>query len=248
MHVPNGHAGLVFDRTSAIVRPDALDAVREILRAGTLYDHARGHASRTLNGRLPAYVVRLDARLSIVVRHNTHGGALARVTGDRFLPPTRAPLELEVALRLRAAGVDTPPVVAIARYRGMVFERADVATEEIPDALDLATAMQQEPAAWAAAAQATGTLLRALTAAGVRHADLNLKNVLLQRSDDGCRAWLLDVDRVSFHRPGSRLVHWRNWRRFARSARKWRKRWGAPISEEWLASVAQHAAPARRSP
>lgn len=243
MTPPRGYVLLHVGGARAIVRGDAADAVHRVLAANTLHAFGAAHPERReLRGRASAYAVPLHDGLRIVVRHNVHGGMLARLTGDRFLSPTRAPLELQSALRLAEAGVPTPPVVAIVRYpAGGPLERADVATEEVAPAADLAHVMLQEPALHTAAAAATGTLLRLLRHAGARHADLNIKNVLLQRTGTGLQAYLLDVDRVSFERPGSSAVAEMNWSRFARSAHKWRMKHGAPISESWLETV-RHAA------
>ena len=238
MSAPEGYVTLRRGIAKSVVRADALLEVDRALAAGTLHDFARAMADRTLHGRVPAYVCRLRDDLRVVVRHNTHGGAFARITGDRFLAPTRAPLELATSLRLIAAGVPTPPIVAIVRYAaGGPFERSDVATEEIVDATDLAHVMTQAPVRHAAAAQATADLLRALAHAGAHHADLNIKNVLLQPTAAGLRAFVLDVDRVTFHERDGSQVHARNWARLLRSARKWRALHDAPISEEWLATV-----------
>lgn len=238
MKVPEGYVRLRRGIANAIVRADALLEVDRALASGTLHDFARVMADRELRGRAPAYVCRLRNDLRVVVRHNTHGGAFARLTGDRFLAPTRAPLELAASLRLIAAGVPTPPIVAIVRYAaGGPLERSDVATEEIGDATDLAHVMTQEPARHEDAARATAELLRALAQAGARHADLNIKNVLLQRTAAGLRAFVLDVDRVTFHERDRAEVHDRNWARLLRSARKWRALHGAAISDEWLEAV-----------
>lgn len=242
MNVPDGFVTFRRGPADAVVRTDAAAAVAHALAAGTLHDYARTVADRELRGRVAAYAFALRDDLRVVVRHNTHGGAFARLTGDRFLAPTRAPLELETALRLQAAGVPTPDVVAIVRYAaGWPFERSDVATREVPDAVDLAHVLVHEPARHAAAASATRELLAALTRAGARHADLNIKNVLLQREGAGYRAYVLDVDRVTFHRRGSPGVRERNLARLQRSARKWREQRGAAISEEWIEKVGRRA-------
>lgn len=237
MHA-DGYVAVQRGAARALVRADAVDAIAEPLASGTLYDFARRRASRTLHGRAPAYTVPLRDGLHVVVRHNTHGGAFAWLTGDRFLAPTRAPLELDRSRRLIDAGIPTPAIVAIVRYAaGGPFERADVATEEIAPASDLAHVMVHEPALHDAAAHATGALLRALARAGAHHADINIKNVLLQRTNDGLRAYILDVDRVSFPRQDGVEVGARNWARFIRSARKWREKHGAAIDEPWLETV-----------
>lgn len=178
--------------------------------------------------------------IPVVVRHNRHGGLLAGLTGDRFLPPTRAPYELDVARRLADAGVPTPEVVAIAVYAAGAFRRSDTVTREVAPARDLASALVADDDERATALSATARLVAALSAAGARHHDLNVKNVLLEERDEGMRALVLDVDRVTFETPAAVVVE-RNLARLLRSARKWRDRYGARVSEGELAALSAAA-------
>ena len=179
--------------------------------------------------------------IPVVVRHNRHGGLLAGLTGDRFLPPTRAPYELDVARRLADAGVPTPEVVAIAVYAAGAFRRSDTVTREVAPARDLAAALvADDDDERATALSATARLVAALSAAGARHHDLNVKNVLLEERDEGMRALVLDVDRVTFETPAAVAVE-RNLARLLRSARKWRDRYGARVSEGELAALSAAA-------
>ena len=95
--------------------------------------------ARPLEGRGIAYAIALPVSgTRAVVRHNRHGGLLAPVTRDLFLPPTRAPHELRTAMRLAALGVPTPPVLMYGvEPAGLAFRRADVVTREVEDARDL---------------------------------------------------------------------------------------------------------------
>jgi hypothetical protein len=222
--------------------PAVVATLREWLQDGTLAEFAERHPERrVLAGRGAAYAVPLDASgTSVVVRHNRHGGLLAPVTGDLFLPPTRAPHELDVALRLRAAGVPTPEVLAYAIYpAGPLLRRSDVLTREIPTSEDLAAILADASVSQRRdALDAAARLIAALCRVGAHHHDLNLKNVLLARESEGTRALVLDVDRVTFGRPGARKVVEGNLARFVRSARKWRALYGVPVGEPDLARVA----------
>ena len=73
--------------------------------------------------------------------------------------------------------------------------------------------------------------------AGVRHHDLNVKNVLLAPTTGGLVAHLLDVDRVEFGRAGDARLHAANVQRLLRSARKWRDQRGATFDERELAAM-----------
>lgn len=226
--------------TYAVVRDAEASAVREIVATGTLHDWAaRQPGRRALQGRDVAWAVALPGGTRAVVRHSRHGGALARLTGDRFVTPTRAPHELATALWLAASGVPTPAVIAYAVYpAGPLFRRADVATEEVPDARDLGAVATEGGEALERALDATLVLLRSLAAAGAHHPDLNVKNVLLAGPTDAPTAWVLDVDRVRRTPPASPAVMRANVRRLVRSLERWRERRGAPISNDQIARIA----------
>jgi 3-deoxy-D-manno-octulosonic acid kinase len=183
----------------------------------------------------------------VVVRHAWHGGMLRGVTRDLFLPPTRAPGELRMSEWLRAAGVRTPRVVAYARYPAPLgLRRVDVATELVPEGRDLAAvllpAADDRRAAGLRAGwlEATADLVAGLVRLGVRHPDLNLKNVLLAPDDAGTtRAWVLDVDvvRVTRRPPSGREVaraYRANVERLARSLDKWRDTRGLRVDVDEL--------------
>lgn len=213
-------------------------AVAAILRGGeTLHGWAsRQPGRRALQGRGVAWAAALPGGPRVVVRHSRHGGLLAPLTGDRFVAPTRAPHEARVATALAADGL-APRVVAFAVHpAGPLLRRADVATEEVPDARDLADWLA-DGRPLADALPAVETLLRALRDHRVHHPDLNLKNVLLSHTaSSAARAWLLDVDRVRLDAPAG--AHHANVMRLLRSLRKWSARRGAALPEADLARLA----------
>lgn len=221
-----------------------LDAVRSALSAGTLYEYASRHeANRSLSGRAAAYAAPLPNGVHVVVRHNWHGGFFAPLTGDRFLPPTRAPYELAASRTLVANGVPTPEIVAYVIYRaGPFFRRSDVASREIADGRDLGAILTGgSPSERRAALDMTAMLIGHLSGCGARHHDLNVKNVLVASAPHGHgrpTAYVLDVDRVEFGRPGDSRITERNLDRFMRSARKWREMRDAHVEEADLVRVA----------
>jgi tRNA A-37 threonylcarbamoyl transferase component Bud32 len=83
-------------------------------------------------------------------------------------------------------------------HGGAVY-RADLATRLVPDAADLADTVlggdRGDVAQRAAAWRAAGELLHDAFAAGVVHADLNMRNILVQRGAVPT-AYLLDLDRA----------------------------------------------------
>jgi hypothetical protein len=199
--VPAGYR-IERERGALVVAlPSVMQAVRtRIVEHGTL--HAAAAATpgvQPLRGRGTAYRVR-DEHGDWVVRHYQRGGAVARVLTDEYVRIAGArprPLrELHASAAARQRGVATPEVLAAVVYPAGPFYRADIATRFIADSAELAElALGAAPddAARAAAWRAAGLLLCSAFEAGVQHADLNLRNILV--SGDG-RAWLLDLDRA----------------------------------------------------
>ena len=240
--LPAGYVHVASGRCSAVVRGEYRADAEAMLNDGTLYEAAaRDLAARRYVGRAVAYAITLPVSGDpVVVRHNRHGGLLAGLTRDFFLPPTRAPYELAVSLRLTALGVRTPELLMYGVHRvAPLLRRSDVVTREIVGGRDLATFMLPDvPAVERAQAwNAARVLVLALNAAGARHHDLNVKNILLAPMFDGLEAWVLDVDRVDFGEPGSEIVRRGNAARLLRSARKWRELHGALFDERELAPV-----------
>jgi hypothetical protein len=248
---PAGYVRVAAGRCTAVVRADHADDARALLAEGALYEvAARDLAARPLAGRGVAYAIALPVSSTpAVVRRNRHGGLLAPLTRDLFLPPTRAPHELAVSCRLADAGVRTPAVLMYGLERTKVlFRRADVVTREVVGGRDLASYMApgEDRARRAEAWSATRALVRALNAAGARHHDLNVKNVLLASGADGTlEAWVLDVDRVAFGTANSASVRLGNAARLLRSARKWRDERGAEFDESDLAALGTLREPVR---
>ena len=232
--LPPGYVRVAAGRYTVVSLVEHERDARALLAEGSLYEAAaRDLGARALSGRGIAYEIALPASgVHAVVRHNRHGGLLAPVTRDLFLPPTRAPRELATALRLSAAGISTPKVLmyGVARH-AFLLRRADVMTLAVEDASDLATFMLPgtDPARRAEAWRATHALVHGLDQAGAWHQDLNVKNVLLAPRNGALQAWVLDVDRVVF--TDAATAHRRNRERLLRSARKWRDERGAEFTE-----------------
>lgn len=243
--LPPGFERLLLAHAVAVARSDVAPGIRRALgnvdgTRATLHEYAARHpAARLLHGRGAAYAVPLPpAPFRVVIRHNRHGGAFARLTRDLFITPTRAPYELEVSRRLAQLGVPTPEVVAYALYpRGRVLQRSDVCSREIDGGRDLAQVLTgegaaQRHAALAAAAQLVGVMART----GARHHDLNAKNILLAAD----RAYVLDVDRIALNRdPESALAD--NLARLGRSLRKWRDQFGARVADRDISELEANA-------
>lgn len=231
-----------------VTRDWAASAIVAALAAGTLHEWAAQQSRREeMRGRGIIYSVELATTpvTPVVVRRNRHGGLLHGLTGEYFLRPTRAPFELATSLRLAAAGIPTPEVIAYAVYPAVgIFARSDVMTRRLPMGDDF-------PAAWQNGTNidremilvAAAHLLKSLAHAGAWHADLNLKNIYIAGNGSDLTAYLLDVDRVTF--PVGCDIEARNLERLVRSARKWRVRWGLDFDEDSLERLAGYTKESR---
>lgn len=247
--LPPGYVRSTRGSTVLVARDWAADVLAQALAAhGSLYQWAAAQpALEALRGRGVTWAATLaagagaQAATPVVVRHSRHGGMFARITGDLFPRPTRAPRELATAVRLAGAGVPTPEVVAYTVHPvAGLLARSDVMTRRLPPGLDF-------PDAWRAAAsdpardavlQAVAVLLRALSTAGAHHPDLNVKNIYVT-SEATPVACVLDVDRVRF--ADDALAAAGNFARLARSVRKWQALHGLTVGDAELVRLASLA-------
>ena len=238
--LPAGFVQFTVGQAEVVCAGHVAGAVRQALSEGTLYQFAERHPeAQALTGRGVVYAVALPGGVEhAVIRHNHHGGHFAALTRDLFRPPTRAPRELRLSERLQRAGVPTPAMLGYVLYPAMLgLKRVDVMTRLVPDSQDLSHVLMSTDAGVRAHAwHATALLTAALSHAGARHHDFNVKNVLLCGND----ALVLDVDRVTFGGAGAEVLE-ANLARLFRSARKWRDRYGARVADAELDDVAASA-------
>lgn len=199
MSLPEGFAAFGRGGASAFADAELLDWVEEAMSAHSLYAAALARAENVLEGRGPVPIVTVAGRRR-VVRHYHRGGAAARVLGDRHLRlgRPRPVLELHASERARRGGIATPRVVAGAWYAAGAFYRADLVTDYVPDSTDLAAVLfgGSDPDRRRDALHATGSLIARMAAIGLRHPDLNARNVLLTEAGSRLEAVLVDLDRA----------------------------------------------------
>jgi 3-deoxy-D-manno-octulosonic acid kinase len=201
--------------------------------AGRISRAAAGMAgARPLRGRgtvwdVPSPVGR------VVVRPYLRGGLLAPLARDRYaaVGVSRPVRELRIAVAARDRGIPTPEPLVAAVYPGRGSYAADLVTRLVPEAQDLAAVLfgPAQADARLAACLAAGRCLRRLHDAGLRHPDLNLKNLLLQRRGAGWTVHVIDLDRARLGAPAGGLARRRMVRRFFRSLDKWEARTGRAV-------------------
>jgi 3-deoxy-D-manno-octulosonic acid kinase len=169
------------------------------------------------------------------LRHYRRGGYAAKVVKDAYLwmglAATRPWREFRFTNELYAKGLPVPrPVAAHVQRRGPVY-RGDLVTARIAPADALADILAKAPL-HAAHWSALGKMLRKFHDAGVRHDDINARNILL---DDQHKFWLIDFDKAALLPSGPWQAQ--NLARFQRSLEKF-KAAGGPFhygDADWAA-------------
>jgi 3-deoxy-D-manno-octulosonic acid kinase len=210
-----------------VTRPEHFTFLRDALHSSdTLYAFAATRADGVLlAGRGVTYRIRTPSG-EWVVRRYRRGGAIAKLLRDRYLRAgePRPWRELRCSVAAQARGVPTPTVMAIALYVSGAFQRGDIATEYVPDSMDLASLGFGDDARDAesrrAGFEAAGKLIPELARLGLQHPDLNLKNLLISYAGGQPKAWVLDLDRCSLK---SRADAAAMWARLQRSLAKWER-------------------------
>ncbi len=174
-----------------------------------------------LRGRGRPMVLPTD-RGKVVVRHYYHGGVLRGLTGDLFLGDSRPLRELRFLAEAEGSGINVPEVLGLLIERGPAgLTRADLITLFLPESVDLLSYYREGPdrrrrEIIAEAAREISRMHRS----GIFHGDLQLKNVLLQKTPSGRRIFLLDFDKARSMPSPEKEAALKNLLRFHRSFKK----------------------------
>jgi 3-deoxy-D-manno-octulosonic acid kinase len=160
----------------------------------------------------------------LVAKAMRHGGLVGGLLGERFAGAERARRLVALLERLDQRAVPTPRFgFARVRRGGAGLVRLDVATREIEGARDGLAFLRSRPAAPVRreAVRSAARVVRALHDAGVEHADLNVKNLLVSAGPP-LAAYVIDLEksRATDSLPAGAAA--RNLERLARSLAKLR--------------------------
>jgi hypothetical protein len=205
---------------------------------GRLLEGRAGRADVPGEGRAGTVTLRVGGLMAVAKRAR-HGGA-ARVLGGLYLGCRRVVRTLHFAAQLREAGVSTPSVIAAGwrRVLGPLHAHALV-TEMIPGGINLQTALASRISVLERRSLlgAAGRAVKAMHDAGFLHADLNLANLVLERTPDGPRVHVVDLDRGTLETGLTPAQRRGNLERLFRSWEKWRPGGSPPGLREALAFV-----------
>ncbi len=134
-----------------------------------------------------------------VLRELRHGGMFRALTGGAFFSRKRPLSEIEILELAGTGGLSVPePLAAAVRRSGFGF-RAFVATRLIENAVELAgcfgRALRPDPSERHAILSACGREVRHMHDAGILHADLHARNILVVLGKRPL-AYILDFDKA----------------------------------------------------
>lgn len=202
----------------------------ELVARGLLEDRAAastaGAAPTGFRGRGDSVRIAFgDA--SVIVKALRRGGLLGtllgRGFGAQFGDARRVTDALALSQRLLERGVSTtrPAFARVRRGALPGLCRLELATFELPGVQDASTYFAGAPALRErrAAITACGDVVRALHEAGVHHADLNLRNLLIAAGPSP-KAWVIDLERSTLPDPLTPRHRVENLARLLRSIEK----------------------------
>jgi tRNA A-37 threonylcarbamoyl transferase component Bud32 len=183
---------------------------------------------RAGRGRMVRLSLGPTAEGTALVRHYHRGGVFRGLLRDFYWGRRRFLHEVRVSEWARRNGVPTAEVLALRmERRGLCLHRADLVTREIQGSEDLDCYMKSARARGERqnprrrlVIQSVALLLQQMHGRGLYHADLNLKNILVQVTVDGVNSYVIDLDRARVIRPLGSRMRIRNLLRLYRSLDK----------------------------
>ena len=166
----------------------------------------------------------------MVERTLTHGGLLRHISGNRFFSPARSLRELQISNYLIEMGIPTPEILALRIQREGLFHHIAVVSKLVPESVDLLTYLEDSHEDVLSIFKQTGNLIQRIHTLGVHHADLHIKNILLDKNKT---PWVLDLDKSYRFSSLGFLLKYKARRRFIHSCTKWQKRNRITLPDGW---------------
>ncbi|MGR3317366.1 MAG: lipopolysaccharide kinase InaA family protein [Candidatus Anammoxibacter sp.] len=170
----------------------------------------------------------MDGR--VVIRRYRHGGFLGMIVGDLFWNHARPLNELMVSEKAFEMGLMTTRTVAVIKHNTLLypFFKAEMVTEEIPDAFDLVRYIKDNKLTNVKLHKKKKEIIceaaiavRRMHEIGIYHGDLHLKNILVKEDQSGkvC-IYIMDFDKSTLHKSLNIAQRMKNLYRLDRSVEK----------------------------
>lgn len=241
-HIPPGYSVVRQGKTTVVLK----ESCRETLLRLGITEPARmcaGAPPSPDQYRGRAALRRLDfpgiGNGGIVIRQYRRGGKVQRFVSSLYWGASRPLQELWVSTQAQARGVATAEIIAACHLDVCgLLHRGYLVSREIPAGQDLADYLVSLPHPLPRArllqkrkaVEKLGTLVRTMHDAGIWHADLNLKNLVLEGGDaEAGRGYVIDFDKSKVYASLPERKRINNLLRLNRSAEKF-KAMGLPLT------------------
>ena len=180
------------------------------------------------HGRTPCKTLIMESlgNVSFVVRDYCHGGLFGKILRDIFWNSLRPLRELSICEAAGKSGIKTSEVIAIVKNRilGPVY-KCRLVSKEITGAIDLMELLLNAEKNKLVARKRqiinkTAKAVKEMHGAGIYHADLHLKNILIQSAAGKVDVYIIDLDKSRQYEKISLHQRMRNIMRLDRSVEK----------------------------
>ena len=180
------------------------------------------------HGRTPCKTLIMESlgNVSFVVRDYCHGGLFGKILRDIFWNSLRPLRELSICEAAGKSGIKTSEVIAIVKNRvlGPIY-KCWLVSKEITGAIDLMELLLNAEKNKLVARKRqiinkTAKAVKEMHGAGIYHADLHLKNILIQSAAGKVDVYIIDLDKSRQYEKISLHQRMRNIMRLDRSVEK----------------------------
>ncbi|MFQ5866977.1 MAG: lipopolysaccharide kinase InaA family protein [bacterium] len=166
----------------------------------------------------------------MIIKHYEHGGLFRKITRDVLFGNSRPFRELVILEVASQKGIPVPEVLAarVDRIFGPLY-KGEIAYKEIPDSTNLLEylkrlkerRLKEKISQKKEIIKSLAEAIKKMHTSGIYHADLNVKNVLIQNIGKGIQVYLVDFDCSKIKQNLSLRDRIKNLARFNRSCEKW---------------------------
>lgn len=232
--IPPQFEKVVRDRTTILVKDKYKDQIlsQKVALSRKMEEGELFPGVSLLKGRniIPCIPIR-GSNERMIVKHYEHGGLFRKITRDIFLGNSRPFRELAVLEVASQKGIPVPEVLAarVDRIFGP-FYKGEIVYKEIPDSanlLEYLKRLNERPMGERISLKrkiinSLAQAIKKMHISGIYHADLNVKNVLIQNRREVPRIYLVDFDCSKIRKNLPLRVRIKNLARFNRSCEKWK--------------------------
>jgi len=204
LSIPPNFSVMRCNNTTLFVKEDYKEVVTELFFQTKSFNVHNNNNTHVKFGRgcYATFPITEKSNERMLVRNYRHGGLFGKLIGNIFVNRNRPLKELCVHEIASNKGVPSPSAIGVTiECLWKKFYTACFISKEIPDTLDLIQFFREAPPDFIKVSKkhiisSIARLLRKMHDAGIYHADLHLKNILIKKNPHGgFEAYIIDLDK-----------------------------------------------------